>query len=144
MLLTMGLFSALGQFVPTFECKQDQQGFCNLSLVFKDERGLENQHVLSVRYLNNDESKALNLGEPITEEFLKNNPNCSYELGCMIYEDPATGRVHSLSAEKTMAFIKSTEHNAKLVNNIADKAKEAIDAKWQLDQPDQQIGTATA
>jgi|TARA_R100000995_G_C3470314_1_gene117978 hypothetical protein len=140
----MGLFSALGQFVPTFECKQDQQGFCNLSLVFKDERGLENQHVLSVRYLNNDESKALNLGEPITEEFLKNNPNCSYELGCMIYEDPATGRVHSLSAEKTMAFIKSTEHNAKLVNNIADKAKEAIDAKWQLDQPDQQIGTATA
>lgn len=144
MLLTMGLFSALGQFVPTFECKQDQQGFCNLSLVFKDERGLENQHVLSVRYLNNDESKALNLGEPITEEFLKNNPNCSYELGCMIYEDPATGRVHSLSAEKTMAFIKSTEHNAKLVNNIADKAKKAIDAKWQLDQPDQQIGTATA
>ena len=144
MLLTMGLFSALGQFVPTFECKQDQQGFCNLSLVFKDERGLENQHVLSVRYLNNDESKALNLGEPITEEFLKNNANCSYELGCMIYEDPATGRVHSLSAEKTMAFIKSTEHNAKLVNNIADKAKEAIDAKWQLDQPDQQIGTATA
>ena len=140
----MGLFSALGQFVPTFECKQDQQGFCNLSLVFKDERGLENQHVLSVRYLNNAESKALNLGEPITEEFLKNNPNCSYELGCMIYEDPATGRVHSLSAEKTMAFIKSTEHNAKLVNNIADKAKEAIDAKWQLDQPDQQIGTATA
>lgn len=144
MLLTMGLFSALGQFVPTFECKQDQQGFCNLSLVFKDERGLENQHVLSVRYLNNDESKALNLGEPITEEFLKNNPNCSYELGCMIYEDPATGRVHSLSAEKTMSFIKSTEHNAKLVNNIADKAKKAIDAKWQLDQPDQQIGTATA
>lgn len=140
----MGLFSALGQFVPTFECKQDQQGFCNLSLVFKDERGLENQHVLSVRYLNNDESKALNLGVPITEEFLKNNPNCSYELGCMIYEDPATSRVHSLSAEKTMAFIKSTEHNAKLVNNIADKAKEAIDAKWQLDQPDQQIGTATA
>ena len=62
----------------------------------------------------------------------------------MIYEDPATGRVHSLSAEKTMAFIKSTEHNAKLVNNIADKAKEAIDAKWQLDQPAQQIGTATA
>ena len=62
----------------------------------------------------------------------------------MIYEDPATGRVHSLSAEKTMAFIKSTEHNAKLVNTIADKAKQAIDAKWQLDQPDQQIGTATA
>ena len=140
----MSIFSALGQFVPTFECKQDEQGFCNLSLVFKDERGLENQHVLSVRYLNNDEAKALNLGEPVTEEYLKQNPNCSYELGCMIYEDPASGRVHSLSAEKTMAFIKSTEHNAKLVNTIADKAKQAIDAKWQLDQPDQQIGTATA
>ena len=140
----MSIFSALGQFVPTFECKQDEQGFCNLSLVFKDERGLENQHVLSVRYLNNDEAKALNLGEPVTEEYLKHNPNCSYELGCMIYEDPASGRVHSLSAEKTMAFIKSTEHNAKLVNTIADKAKQAIDAKWQLDQPDQQIGTATA
>ena len=144
MLITMSIFSALGQFVPTFECKQDEQGFCNLSLVFKDERGLENQHVLSVRYLNNDEAKALNLGEPVTEEYLKQNPNCSYELGCMIYEDPASGRVHSLSAEKTMAFIKSTEHNAKLVNTIADKAKQAIDAKWQLDQPDQQIGTATA
>ena len=140
----MSIFSALGQFVPTFECKQDEQGFCNLSLVFKDERGLENQHVLSVRYLNNDEAKALNLGEPVTEEYLKLNPSCSYELGCMIYEDPASGRVHSLSAEKTMAFIKSTEHNAKLVNTIADKAKQAIDAKWQLDQPDQQIGTATA
>jgi len=112
--------------------------------VFKDERGLENQHVLSIRYFNNDEAKALNLGEPVTEEYLKQNPNCSYELGCMIYEDPASGRVHSLSAEKTMAFIKSTEHNAKLVNTIADKAKQAIDAKWQLDQPDQQIGTATA
>ena len=144
MLLTMGLFSALGQFVPSFECKNDEQGFCNLSLVFKDERGLENQHILSVRYLNNDEAKALNLGVPVTEEYLKLNPSCSYELGCMIYEDPATGRVHSLSAEKTMAFIKSTEHNAKLVNTIADKAKQAIDAKWQLDQPDQQIGTATA
>ena len=144
MLITMSIFSALGQFVPTFECKQDEQGFCNLSLVFKDERGLENQHVLSVRYLNNDEAKALNLGVPVTVEYLKQNPNCSYELGCMIYEDPATGRVHSLSAEKTMAFIKSTEHNAKLVNTIADKAKQAIDAKWQLDQPDQQIGTATA
>tara|TARA_R100001224_G_scaffold25984_1_gene13879 strand:- start:80 stop:502 length:423 start_codon:yes stop_codon:yes gene_type:complete len=140
----MGLFSALGQFVPSFECKNDEQGFCNLSLVFKDERGLENQHILSVRYLNNDEAKALNLGVPVTEEYLKLNPSCSYELGCMIYEDPASGRVHSLSAEKTMAFIKSTEHNAKLVNTIADKAKEAIDAKWQLDQPDQQIGTATA
>ena len=140
----MSIFSALGQFVPTFECKQDEQGFCNLSLVFKDERGLENQHILSVRYLNNDEAKALNLGVPVTEEYLKQNPNCSYELGCMIYEDPASGRVHSLSAEKTMAFIKSTEHNAKLVNTIADKAKQAIDAKWQLDQPDQQIGTATA
>ena len=144
MLITMSIFSALGQFVPSFECKNDEQGFCNLSLVFKDERGLENQHILSVRYLNNDEAKALNLGEPVTEEYLKLNPSCSYELGCMIYEDPASGRVHSLSAEKTMAFIKSTEHNAKLVNTIADKAKEAIDAKWQLDQPDQQIGTATA
>ena len=140
----MSIFSALGQFVPSFECKNDEQGFCNLSLVFKDERGLENQHILSVRYLNNDEAKALNLGVPVTEEYLKQNPSCSYKLGCMIYEDPATGRVHSLSAEKTMAFIKSTEHNAKLVNTIADKAKEAIDAKWQLDQPDQQIGTATA
>lgn len=106
----MQIFDALKHFIPEFHAFSDEEKRYNIGATWTSADGLKDFHNLELRYVHNSERLALN-GEP--------QPDGSWK-----YVEPS-GRVHTMSAERSRMFMEQTHAHATIMCGMLDRLKES-------------------
>jgi hypothetical protein len=106
----MSLFSVIKHFIPQPHAYMDEDKRYNLGLTWTDPEGLTDSHNLELKYVRNSERLALQ-GQP--------QPDGSWQY------TEANGTVHTISADRAMAFMEKTHEHATIMCQMLDRLRES-------------------
>lgn len=107
---TMNILSTLQSWLPEMHNYTDDDRRHHIGFTWHGKDGLRDSHDLELRYTYNSERLALH-GSPRPD-------------GSWAYTEPS-GRIHTISAERTRAFMQSTQESASLMVEMLEKLRDA-------------------
>lgn len=105
------MFGAIKHLIPQPHGYMDDNNLYNLGLTWVDQDGLTDVRNLQVRYTRNSERMAITQGEMQPD-------------GSWAYKE-ANGTVHTMSAERSKAFMAKTQENANIMVEMLSKMEKA-------------------